>query len=313
MSAGPIIASCPAICMSDPNARGTDDGQQAETYTEENTMNAAIEIISRKDAQEQGLDRYFTGKACKHGHTSQRYTSNAKCVECKQNIDRSGRVDGVKAANNTQQAALPIPALDDTELVDLSSVGFTTTGLDLDRTLSKDEWVSLCRVAEKTKSVRQWLIGDLWNACEWGDKATHMDSLGINPKTAREYARVCNRIPHGMRRPNLSFRHHQALCVQAIEDDARMVQALDAVESRGMSVRDTETWLRSLVGSAAEGDLEGGEDDGTEGAAVFNPFYGLPAAIKRAMESVDEFAAEDVERIEQFKQWVKAIAGGDAE
>lgn len=272
-----------------------------------------VVIISKKDAKAAGLDSYFTGKPCKNGHVSSRYTSNGVCVECHTNRNRSGRVDGLKAENNTAIAGLPIPALDDTELVDLSATGLTTTGLALDRNLQKDEWISLVKVAEKSKTFRAWLIGDLWNACEWGDKATHMDALGINPKSAREYARVCSRIPHDMRRPNLSFGHHAALCVQAIEDDARMVHALDAVESRGMSVNDTKQWVRSLVGAAAEGDLEGGEDDGTEGAEAFNPFYGLKAKIDRVKEMADTFAQEDIERIEQFKTWLDEFGGGDAE
>ena len=39
-------------------------------------------IISRKEAIQQGLKFYFTGKPCKSGHTSERYTSNGRCREC---------------------------------------------------------------------------------------------------------------------------------------------------------------------------------------------------------------------------------------
>jgi len=38
-------------------------------------------IISKLQAQEQGLKRYFTGKPCKHGHISERYIYGY-CVEC---------------------------------------------------------------------------------------------------------------------------------------------------------------------------------------------------------------------------------------
>src|SRR5512139_117205 len=44
----------------------------------------ADRIISRKDAQAQGLKRYFTGKPCKHGHTAERFVIGRKCVECSQ-------------------------------------------------------------------------------------------------------------------------------------------------------------------------------------------------------------------------------------
>jgi hypothetical protein len=38
--------------------------------------------LSRKDALDQGLPRYFTGNPCKHGHVAERYTGNKTCCEC---------------------------------------------------------------------------------------------------------------------------------------------------------------------------------------------------------------------------------------
>ena len=37
--------------------------------------------VSRKEAKSRGLNRYFTGKPCKHGHISERYTYGG-CVQC---------------------------------------------------------------------------------------------------------------------------------------------------------------------------------------------------------------------------------------
>lgn len=39
-------------------------------------------VISRKEARARGLTRYFTGKPCKHGHVSERFSRNGVCVEC---------------------------------------------------------------------------------------------------------------------------------------------------------------------------------------------------------------------------------------
>lgn len=39
-------------------------------------------IISRQAAKELGLIYYYTGKQCKHGHNSERYTSSSICKEC---------------------------------------------------------------------------------------------------------------------------------------------------------------------------------------------------------------------------------------
>lgn len=40
------------------------------------------QIITRKEAMEQGLARYFTGKPCKKGHISERFASNSTCITC---------------------------------------------------------------------------------------------------------------------------------------------------------------------------------------------------------------------------------------
>jgi len=47
-------------------------------------FDGATPIISRKEAQAMGLDRYFTGKPCKRRHVAERYVSNRACVECDQ-------------------------------------------------------------------------------------------------------------------------------------------------------------------------------------------------------------------------------------
>lgn len=40
-------------------------------------------IVTRAEAKAAGLKRYFTGEPCKHGHISQRQTTNNKCWGCK--------------------------------------------------------------------------------------------------------------------------------------------------------------------------------------------------------------------------------------
>lgn len=43
-------------------------------------------IITREEAQEQGLTKYFTGKPCKHGHLAERYTVNTRCSVCQKDM-----------------------------------------------------------------------------------------------------------------------------------------------------------------------------------------------------------------------------------
>jgi hypothetical protein len=40
-------------------------------------------VISRAEARAKGRKRYFTGKACVHGHVAERYASSSGCVECR--------------------------------------------------------------------------------------------------------------------------------------------------------------------------------------------------------------------------------------
>lgn len=39
-------------------------------------------IVTRKDAERCGADRFFTGKSCRQGHLSQRYVKSGRCIEC---------------------------------------------------------------------------------------------------------------------------------------------------------------------------------------------------------------------------------------
>lgn len=41
-----------------------------------------IPIISKAEASENGLPRYFTGNPCKRGHYSERYTNGGGCIDC---------------------------------------------------------------------------------------------------------------------------------------------------------------------------------------------------------------------------------------
>jgi hypothetical protein len=41
-----------------------------------------MEIISRKEAKEKGLVRYFSGRTCKKGHQAEHYTGSGCCIRC---------------------------------------------------------------------------------------------------------------------------------------------------------------------------------------------------------------------------------------
>jgi len=42
-----------------------------------------MKLISRKEAKDKGLKRYFNGSVCVHGYRDERYTSTGHCVSCR--------------------------------------------------------------------------------------------------------------------------------------------------------------------------------------------------------------------------------------
>src|SRR5690554_6952460 len=45
-------------------------------------MEKCIHIIPRDDARHLGMQNFFTGTPCKHGHVSERRVSNNRCIQC---------------------------------------------------------------------------------------------------------------------------------------------------------------------------------------------------------------------------------------
>lgn len=61
-----------------------------------------MQKISRKEAKEKGLKRYFTGKPCKHGHVSERHVSGI-CIVCGNERQRQYQQDNKDRLNQYYQ------------------------------------------------------------------------------------------------------------------------------------------------------------------------------------------------------------------
>lgn len=69
-----------------------------------------MEVITRDEARERGLKRFFTGIACKHGHVAHRLVSTGSCVECNrlaQLSARSSNPEKFKEMHRDRRAANP--------------------------------------------------------------------------------------------------------------------------------------------------------------------------------------------------------------
>lgn len=90
-------------------------------------------VINRQDALKQGLNKYFTGEQCRHGHLSERYTATTVCVQC--HIERAyanaKRARETLKANRGQVQTCKIVVYDsDLDLIKMSFPDATLKELD---------------------------------------------------------------------------------------------------------------------------------------------------------------------------------------
>ena len=86
-----------------------------------------MKIITRKEAKEKGLKRYFTGKACKNGHIAERLVCNKTCIDCER----------IRKAKKTGKAVVPL----------------------------NDETCSGCHMSVTAQVVNEVLAGDKVHSC----------------------------------------------------------------------------------------------------------------------------------------------------
>lgn len=69
-----------------------------------------MEIISRAEAKQKGLNKYYTGQPCKNGHDAYRYTQSGTCSKCI-NAATHGHVDATVAVRREAHAELVLVRL----------------------------------------------------------------------------------------------------------------------------------------------------------------------------------------------------------
>jgi hypothetical protein len=69
-----------------------------------------MEIVTRKEAQEQGLNRYYTGKPCKHGHLDERFVNCKHCVACNRQSTNSSHARRYKDPEYRKKWAIRVAA-----------------------------------------------------------------------------------------------------------------------------------------------------------------------------------------------------------
>lgn len=77
-------------------------------YTRRDSLQIALSTLysNQRDAAEAGAPRFFTGRLCKNGHQSDRYTSGGACVECMMSRGKPSGAVKTKRINLREQARL---------------------------------------------------------------------------------------------------------------------------------------------------------------------------------------------------------------
>ena len=76
-----------------------------------------MQVISRDDAQTQGLPRFLTGEPCRNGHSAERYVSSGVCVACMTMhnrgaiLTRNTSPSVVRVAKSLEDAAIEVDGL----------------------------------------------------------------------------------------------------------------------------------------------------------------------------------------------------------
>lgn len=71
------------------------------------------QIISRSEAKAAGLKRYFTGKACKRNHISERSVANLTCLACQRHVPPLNKPTLISSIYKVQEKGLSRKDYDD--------------------------------------------------------------------------------------------------------------------------------------------------------------------------------------------------------
>jgi len=97
-----------------------------------------------------------------------------------------------------------------------SGARITSIGLqvDADKPLSFEEWADIGPGIGKGQRAYSWAAGDWINygIDKYPDMYTQaMDATGLSLGRLRNLKSLCDRVPHGVRNPNLTISHHESV------------------------------------------------------------------------------------------------------
>jgi hypothetical protein len=180
----------------------------------------AMNVVTRAQAQAQGLTRYFTGKPCKNGHLAEKYTSNRLCLGCL--ADRQAESEARRKADGRWEAWMK----------------------------RRDEKVKQRRksdpdfVAARTRDCKKWRKANMDRVQRWSQEVRCQDPQYI----------IKNRL---MARVNAVIGGHRSGTLAELtgDDGTQLVKHIESLFVDGMSWENRSEWHIDHIRPCASFDL----------------------------------------------------------
>lgn len=131
------------------------------------------------------------------------------------------------------------------EIVQLGAFHVSVTGLQIQGSITQDEWIAFFDGIQKIESAVQFIIGDLaaYGEDEFNLSYEEIGQLtGYKPETVENYAYIARNVKHEIRNPELSFNHHYQ--VAKLSNDTLKSDWLTTAQEHNLSVRNMKLALQ---------------------------------------------------------------------
>lgn len=129
-------------------------------------------------------------------------------------------------------------------IISTEKAAATTTGLQLDSSITFDEWRALGKNIKMADRAVQWWIGDWLNFGEakYGEMyAQAMDEHDLAYQTLQDYKYVASKVQLSVRTDNLTFMHHKMV---AALPPPQQTEWLDKAEDEGWSAKELRKQIK---------------------------------------------------------------------
>lgn len=125
------------------------------------------------------------------------------------------------------------------------------TSLSFTRDVTREEWQTVFNALNNIEGCVQFWIGDClkYREQKWGMYDDIIDESGLEKETLKKYNKIASHIEEGLRRPELTFSHHEQ--VAFLEPD-KQKEVLTKASEDHLSVRQTRELVKAIKKESEE-------------------------------------------------------------